>query len=338
MLTAAVDAGEGLLGQEAVEAVAAGDLFHDLHRQLVVVTSYIDDGVDRRHLVLGRGGFVMLGLGQDADLPELLVQLRHEGLDTGLDRSEEMIAQLLPLGGGGAEKRAAGEDQVAAFVIQLFFNQEILLLRSHGWHDAGGVQPAEKLQDADGLFVEGFHGAQQGGFLVQGFSAVGAVSRGNAQDMLLDEGIGSRVPRSVTPGFKGGTEAAAGQRGSVCLAADQFLAGKLLDHAAAVHGRDERVVLFRSDGIQRLKPVSIMGGALFDGPVLHGVGYDAGDLGIQTATLVNCLMEGFVGFLRETLTHDGIIEHINPEIFFYERHRNHTFQYIVLIQFRRDSG
>ena len=93
--------------QQADQPVAGSHLLHDLHGQLVVVGGDVGGGVDGRQLMLGRGHLVVLGLGQNAQLPELLVQVRHILRHTGLDNAEIMVVHLLTLGGLGAEQRAA---------------------------------------------------------------------------------------------------------------------------------------------------------------------------------------------------------------------------------------
>ncbi|MPN51037.1 hypothetical protein SDC9_198678 [bioreactor metagenome] len=56
----------------------------------------------------------MLGLGQNAQLPQLLLQLMHEGGDAGLEAAEIMVIHLLALAGARAEQGAAGIAQVGA--------------------------------------------------------------------------------------------------------------------------------------------------------------------------------------------------------------------------------
>ena len=204
--------------------------------------------------MLGRCGLVVLGLGQDADFPEFFIELCHEGLNTGLDRTEEVITQLLPFGSRRAEKRTAGKDQVAATVVEGFIHQEVFLLGTDGRRDACGIETAEELQDPDGLFIQGFHGAKQGCFLVQRFTAVRTVGGGDAENMFLDKGIGSRIPGGIPTGFEG------------------------------------------------------------------GIGDNAGYLGIQAAPVVNGFVQGAVGFLRQSLAHDGIIEYIDAEILIHKAH------------------
>ena len=120
--------------EQAHQAVAVGHLLHGLHGQLVVVAGGVGVGEDGRHLVLGGGNLVVLGLGVDAQLPQLFVEILHKGGDPGLDGAEVVVIQLLPLGGLGTEEGAAAELQVFALVVERFIHQEVLLLGA----DAGG--------------------------------------------------------------------------------------------------------------------------------------------------------------------------------------------------------
>ena len=122
-----------------------------------------------------------------------------------------MVVQLLPLGGLGAEQSSARIDQVPALFIQRLVNQKIFLLRS----DRGGHMPdliaAEQLQDAKGLPVQRLHAAQEGRFLIQRLSAIGAEGGGDAEGLSLDKGIAGGVPCGVAPGLKGGPQTAGGE-------------------------------------------------------------------------------------------------------------------------------
>ena len=67
-------------------------------------------------------------------------------------------------------------------------------------------------------------------------------------------------------------------------------------------------MLFRGNARHGLEPVGIMGCALFNGPILHGVGYHAGHLGIQGFSFRDGAVQGPIGFLGKPLPHHGIIE------------------------------
>ena len=132
VLARAVDAGEGLLVQQADEPVAAGDVLHDLHRQLLVVGADVGVLEDRRDLVLGRRDLVVAGLDRDAELGELVLGLHHAGQHALGDRAEVVVVELLALGRLGAEQRAAGDHEVGALEVVLLVDQEVLLLGADG--------------------------------------------------------------------------------------------------------------------------------------------------------------------------------------------------------------
>ena len=111
VLARAVDAGERLLVQQADEPVAAGDVLHDLHRQLLVVGADVGVLEDRRDLVLGRRDLVVAGLDRHAELGQLLLGLEHAGQHALGDRAEVVVVELLALRRLGAEQRAAGRSR-----------------------------------------------------------------------------------------------------------------------------------------------------------------------------------------------------------------------------------
>ena len=71
MLAAAVDALERLLVLQADQTVLGSDLLHHLHGQQVVVDGHVGGVEDGGQLMLAGGHFVVLGLGGDAQLPQL---------------------------------------------------------------------------------------------------------------------------------------------------------------------------------------------------------------------------------------------------------------------------
>ena len=122
----------------------------------------------------------MLGLGEDAQLPQLVVQVVHEPLNPGLDGAEVVVFHFLSLGGLGTEEGAAGEEEILPLVVKGLVHQEVLLLRAHGGDDPGDVFVPEELQDPHGLLVKGFHGAEKRGLFIQRLAAVGVEDGGDA--------------------------------------------------------------------------------------------------------------------------------------------------------------
>ena len=151
VFAAAVNALKGLFVQQAHQAVLGGHVLHGFHGQLVVVGGHVGGGEDGRQLVLGRGHLVVLCLGQNAQLPQLLVQILHKGGNPGLDGAKVVVLQLLALGRLGPKQRAAGKAQVGALVIELLIHQEVLLLGAHGGHHPLGLLVAKQPQDAQRL-------------------------------------------------------------------------------------------------------------------------------------------------------------------------------------------
>ena len=149
VFAAAVDALEGLFMEQADHAVFHGDALHVFHHELVVVRRDVDRREDRSQLVLGRRYLVMLGLGQDAQLPQFFVQLFHEGFHTRFDDAEVVVFHFLSLRHLRAEQGAAAVDQVAAFLPQLLVDQEVFLFRPDVRDDLFGMD-AEQGQHAFG--------------------------------------------------------------------------------------------------------------------------------------------------------------------------------------------
>ena len=148
------------------------DLLHDLHRELVVVCSYVGRGVDRRKLMLSRSDLVMLSLGQDAQLPEFFIQVFHEFRDARLDHAEIVVIHFLPFRRLGAEQRAPGKAKIRPRIIHFFCYQKIFLLRSDRRDDTFRGIVAEEPEYSESLSAQDFHGPEKRRFLIQRVSAV----------------------------------------------------------------------------------------------------------------------------------------------------------------------
>ena len=307
MLAGAVDALKGLLVLQADQTVLGSDLLHHLHGQQVVVDGNIGGVEDGGQLMLAGSNLVVLGLGGNAQLPQLFVQLLHERGDLGADDAEVMLFQLLALGGGSTEQGAAGQDQILACLVILLLNKEVLLLGADSGGDVIHVL-AEQLQDADGLIGQRVHGAQQRGLLIQSLAGVADERGGDAQHIVLDERVAGGVPCGVAAGLTGGAQAAGREGRSIGLAAHQLLAGELHDGGAVAHGADEAIVLLTGDAGQRLEPVGVVGGAQLHGPALHHTGHNVGHLNVQRGALVQSLFQTLIGGAGQAFFHNVFVK------------------------------
>ena len=312
VLARTIDALKGLLVQQADQVVAGGDELHLLHHDQILVDGLVDFAIDGGKLMLAGSNLVVLGLGGNAKRPQFIVQVLHVGRDGGADSAKVVLLELLALAGSGAKEGAAGDDQVLALAVGVLLDQEVLLLVTHGRNDLlGGL--TEQRQNALRLTRERGHGTQQRGLLVQGLARVGAESRGDAQDIVLDKGGASGVPSGVATGLEGSTQAAVGEAGGVRLALDEVLARKLGNGGAVVVGLQEAVVLLGSNARKRLEPVRVVRRALGDGPDLHGMGNGVGHIQVERLTALEGCSKTLPNVLGEVVLHDFLREHHGPE-------------------------
>ena len=320
MLAAAVDAREGFFMQQADHSVTLGDLLHQLHRQLVVVGRKVRRGEDGGKFVLRGSDFVVLRLGKHTQLPKLFVQLFHKGLNAGLDDTEIMIVQLLTLRRLAAVERAAGVDQILALVVNVLINKEVFLLGTDRCADVLAGVVAEEAKDTHGLTVDRLHRAKKRCLFVKRFAAVGTERGGDAKHAVFDERVARGIPCGVAAGFERGAKAAGGEARGVGLALDQLLAGELHDDFAVFGRRNEGVVLFGGDAGHRLEPVSEMGCALFNGPVLHGIGDDGGDVAVHATAILDRLLKLTIRLLGKASLHHFVVKNHGTENFRYVLH------------------
>ncbi len=304
----AIDTIEGLLVNQAHKTVALGNLLHHFHSQQIVIDGLVGGVENGCQFVLCGSNLVVLGAGGDAQLPQLVVQLLHEFGDLGTNHAKVMLLQLLALGGGMTEQGTASEDQILALLIILLADQEILLLGADGGGDMGAAF-AKELQNLAGFGGDGLHGAEQGGLLIQCLAGVGAESSGNAQNVIFYKGIAGGIPCGIAAGLTGGTQTAGGEGGCVGLTLNELLTFKLHNGSAIAHGRHKPIVLLGGDAGEGLEPVGIMGGTLFDGPVLHNAGHNVRHIQIKGLALVDGCLQALVGGAGQTLLHNVLVEY-----------------------------
>ena len=296
VLAGAVDVLERLLVLQADETMVRGDELHLLHGEEVVVDgerAHLEDGGE---LVLARGDLVVLGLGGDAELPELVVELLHELVDRRTDGAEVVLLKLLALGGLAAEERAPGEDEVGTSLEVLLLDEEVLLLGADGGVDAVRVH-AEESEHALGLLLEGDLGTEQRRLLVERLAGVRDEGGGDAEDLVLDERGAHGVPHGVAAGLEGGTKSAGGEARRVGLALDELLAREGHEHGAVVARSDETVVLLGGDAGQGLEPVREVRRTVLECPFLHRVRDFVGDVEVERLAVLDHVHELLVGGL-----------------------------------------
>ena len=327
MLAGAVDTGKGLFVEEAHKVVLGSNLFHYLHGQLVGVTGVAGIGENGSQLMLTGSALVVLGLGQDTKTPKLLIQVLHEVADPGADGSEIMVIQLLSLRGQCAKEGTAGQPQVLPLIVNGPGNEEILLLRAYADLNALGGVVTKQPQDTHSLPGNLVQRAKQGRLFIQSFSGVGEETGRDVQAIVPNKGKSGRVPRSIAPGLKDGSQTAGGKAGGIGFATDQLFAGKLHNHSAVAGGGDEGIVLFRSKTGHGLEPMGIVGSTLFDGPLLHSLRDLVGHIQRQGASGADALLPGVIDFRSQALLHGGLAKYIRAK----------NIRYIQVVTHRKAS-
>ena len=174
--------------------------------------------------MLRRCCLVVLGLGGNTELPQLLVKLTHERRNAGLYRTKVVVAQLLCFGWLCAKKRTAGVHEIFTLFVDILVHKEVFLLGAYGRLDRGDIGVSEESENAKTLEIYRLHTSQKRRFLVESLAAVGAKCRGNAQYPILYKCVGGRVPCGVAPRLKGGAKSAGRKAGGVGLALNKLLA------------------------------------------------------------------------------------------------------------------
>ena len=97
------------------------------------------------------------------------------------------------------------------------------------------------------------------------------------------------------------------------IAKEEYFAGKLHDYPPVTGGGDEGVVLFGGNAGHGLEPVGIVGGTLFQRPVLHGFGNGVGSFQLQLCAGIDAGAPGVIDLGGEALAHGGLVEDITAE-------------------------
>ena len=308
-----VDPLEGLLVEQDAEVVAAGDLVHDRHQQLVVVVGQVGFLVNGRQLELVGRHFVVAGFDGNAQPERFVFQVAHEFDHAFGNRAEIVVFELLVLGRFVAHERATRQHQVGACGPQRFVHEEVLLLPA---------QVAENLRDVAvevaAYFrrgpVDGCQRAQQRGLVVERLARIGDEHGRDAERRADDEGGRRGVPGGVAARFERVADSAVGERRGIGFLLDEQLAGELFEHAAPSVGFGEGVVFLGGSPRERLEPVGVVVGAVLHRPLLHACGDAVGHFAREGRAVFHGLDQRFVGLAVEIPPHDVAPEDQLPEI------------------------
>ena len=281
---------------------------HLLHGQQVVVDGAVRALVNGRQLVLGRCHFVVLRLGGNAKLPQLLVKVFHVLVDRRADGAEVMLLELLALARRIAEQRAVREHEVEALLVRIFRNQEVLLLATDCHLD---MPPwlAEQCEYAVELLFDDIARAQQRRLLVKRLARVAAKRRGDAEHFVLDERVTGRVPRRVAARLERCAQSAIGEARRIGLALDELLAAEAHERTTVGNRIDETVVFLGGDAGERLEPMRVVRRALLDGPFLHRMRHDVGNFDVERLSPLDGAHERLVRDGWQPFGHNVLVEY-----------------------------
>ncbi len=316
VLAGAVHALEGLLVQEADEAVALRRLAQHLHDHHVVVDGEVQVLEHRRELELRRRDLVVARLRGDAELPEARLDLGHELEDARLDRAEVVVFELLVLRGRRAEHRAPRLEEVGPLHVEPAVDEKVLLLRAEGDLHMR-LRLAELGHEALYRPGDGLYRPQEGRLHVERVARERAERRWDAQRrtvlVALDEGRRRRVPRRVAARLESGADATRREGRCVGLADDKVLAAELHDRLAVLELK-ERVVLLGGGAGHREEPVRVVRRTAIHRPVADAVRDFARDRRIKRFSFPNRRLELLRRVLAQIFVDRLFAEHVGSEV------------------------
>ncbi|CAE6962534.1 unnamed protein product [Symbiodinium natans] len=323
VLSAAVDAGKGLLVEEHLQTQLGGFPVHHLHEADVAVARHVGGTEDGGHLMLSRCHLVVLHSHWAPDLQHLSLDNVQQLLHAAGDRLEVVQVSLLMAGRQLAEQRAAGVHQVRPGLEVLGTEHEELLLPSQVAEHALCIgSDSNVLQEAQAVEGHRIHRSQERRLLIDAFSEVRDEGTRNVQASIHHEWRGRAVPGGEGGCGVGHSQASIREGGAIRLTLEEALRwqaglhrlGDVLGTELQVH---EGVFLEGSkhaaDGAtsatQGEEPVGEVDGTALASPCEHGVGDNLHVVlrgwGPADQALVEALHDG----CRELRCHDGVVEH-----------------------------
>ena len=132
VLARPVDAGKRLFVKQTRQIVPLRRSLQDVHDEHVVVNRQVEVFEHRGEFKLTRRDFVVPRFGGNAQRPKLFFDVCHEVQNSGLNRAEVMVVELLMFGGNGAEERSTRLDEVRTHHVLFAVDEEVFLFRAEG--------------------------------------------------------------------------------------------------------------------------------------------------------------------------------------------------------------
>mmetsp|Transcript_14852 Transcript_14852/g.31492 ORF Transcript_14852/g.31492 Transcript_14852/m.31492 type:complete len:466 (+) Transcript_14852:484-1881(+) len=196
VLAAAVDALEGLLGQQADKVVLVGNLLHKLHDHEVLVDLRSGEAKEGCALILVGRDLTVARLERDAHLEALVLHLLHAAQCGGVERRHVVVAELLPARRVAAHDGATCQLQVRPLLECGLRDEEEFLLEADVRENRLALV-AEQLKETHACLRNGLHRAQQRRLLVERLAIIRDKDRRHEERVAADPHRRRRVEHRV---------------------------------------------------------------------------------------------------------------------------------------------
>ena len=287
--------------------------FHGRHQQLIVVISQIGLFENRSKFELVRSHLIVAGFYRDSQLLTFVFQILHKSNHPSRYRTEIMIIQLLIFSTFMSHHRPAGKYQIRTGRPQAFVYQKIFLLpsqiREHFFHLRVEI-PA----NIHSRTVYCLECPQKRGLEIQGLPRISNKDSRYTKGRIDNKGRRTRIPGTISPGFKCIAKTTARKTGSIRFLLYQQLSCELFQHSSFVIGLDKSIVFLRSSSRQGLKPMRIVSSSHILSPLFHSGSHTIGCFPIQRAPVLHRIHQRFETSFRQIFPHFVPIKNIFSEI------------------------
>mmetsp|Transcript_63763 Transcript_63763/g.168800 ORF Transcript_63763/g.168800 Transcript_63763/m.168800 type:complete len:221 (-) Transcript_63763:584-1246(-) len=167
-----VNASKRFLVEKQSQSVFYGALREHVLAESVLVGRNVAQCKDWGDLMLSWRHFVVHdGVGHPK-LPHLRVEVHQDGLDLGRKSAKVIEALLLTFRWRSSHDSSPASNEIGTLHVQFSVDQEELLLGSVVTHDLSSLCVSQESQQTDTLAVNGIHGAEVRGLIVQSLSSL----------------------------------------------------------------------------------------------------------------------------------------------------------------------